>query len=414
MRTMRYSPTGQRFHNLLSFVFLIVPFTFWGQSGCTDMQANNFDPLALVNDGSCLYATTISQPNVSLPLNAIVSETSGLFFWENQLWTHNDDTDGHFYAIDTLTGEILDTIDWSVLSNTDWEEVQCNDNFVVIGDIGNNMGNRTDLKFFVIPYNDFASGDLSVVDTISFTYADQTDWTPSLNNNDFDAEAFLLTQDSIFIFSKCWSSLHTKRYALPLQSGVHVALKREEFDAQGLITGATWDEDAQKVLLCGYNNILMPFAFLLFDYSNENFFNGNKRKIILGLGLHQVEAVVSNGSGGFIFTNEMYNGPIVISAALHLGWSIDSWVNSTNNFSHANGAIQIYPNPTSDVLNIALPPSVHSLWKYEIWNSEGKRMDKGRFVGMRHQLEVASLIPGVYTIVLLKRQEYYPFHFIKE
>ncbi len=413
MKTMLCSLTGQRFLSLL-ISCILGAFHSMAQSGCTDPQANNFNPLAAVNDGSCLYATTITQPNVSIPLNAIVNETSGLVFWQDQLWTHNDDTDGHFYAIDTLTGEITDTINWSALNNVDWEEVQCNENFVVIGDIGNNMGNRTDLKFFVIPYNDFASGDLSVVDTISFTYADQTDWTPSLNNNDFDAEAFLLTADSIFIFSKCWSSLHTKRYALPLQSGVHVALKREEFDAQGLITGATWDEDAQKVLLCGYNNILMPFAFLLFDYSNENFFNGNKRKIILGLGLHQVEAVVSNGSGGFIFTNEMYNGPVVISAALHLGWSIDSWVNHTDDFLRTKDAIQIYPNPASDFLTIELPPSVHSLWKYEIWNSEGKRMDKGRFLGMKHKMELSSLTPGVYTIVLLKRQEYYPFHFIKE
>lgn len=414
MRTIRYSPIGQKFHSWFSLIFLIVPFTFWGQLGCTDMQANNFDPLAVINDGSCMYATTISQPDISIPLNAVVSETSGLFFWENQLWTHNDDTDGHFYAIDTLTGEILDTIDWSTLSNTDWEEVQCNESFVVIGDIGNNMGNRTDLKFFVIPYNDFASGDLAVVDTIAFSYEDQTDWTPSLNNNDFDAEAFLLTQDSIFIFSKCWSSLHTKRYALPLQSGVHMAVNQEEFDAQGLITGAAWDDGMQRVLLCGYNNVLMPFAFLLFDYSNGEFFNGNKRKIILGLGLHQVEAVVSKENGEFIFSNEMYNGPVVVSAALHLGWSIDSWVNRTDDFLRTKDAIQIYPNPVSDFLNIALPPSVHSLWKYEIWNSQGKRVDKGRFLGLKHRLDVSSLTGGVYTILLLKGHEYYPFHLIKE
>ncbi len=414
MRTIRYSPIGQRFHSWFSLFFLIVPFTFWGQSGCTDMQANNFDPLAVVNDGSCMYATTISQPDISIPLNAIVSETSGLFFWENQLWTHNDDTDGHFYAIDTLTGEILDTIDWSALSNTDWEEVQCNENFVVIGDIGNNMGNRTDLKFFVIPYNDFASGDLSLVDTIAFSYEDQTDWTPNLNNNDFDAEAFLLTPDSIFIFSKCWSSLHTKRYALPLQSGVHVATKREEFDAQGLITGAAWDDGMQRVLLCGYNNVLMPFAFLLFDYSNGEFFNGNKRKIILGLGLHQVEAVASKGNGEFIFSSEMYNGPVVVSAALHLGWSIQSWITDTGEMKQALEEIVVYPNPASNVITIQMTPSIHGLWRYELFDDTGKRLDKGRFCGSKMSYDVSSLSPGVYTILLLKGQQYYPYRLVKE
>ncbi|MEN9334531.1 MAG: hypothetical protein RLY35_1711 [Bacteroidota bacterium] len=413
MKTMLCNPTGPRFLSLWISLMLCACQAM-AQSGCTDEQASNFNPIAVVNDGSCIYATTISQPNVSMPLNAVVSETSGLLYWQNQLWTHNDDTDGQFYAIDTLTGEISDTINWSALTNVDWEEVQCNENFVVIGDIGNNMGNRTDLKFFVIPYNDFASGDLSVVDTIAFSYADQTNWTPSLNNNDFDAEAFLLTQDSIFIFSKCWSSLHTKRYALPFQNGSHVAQKREEWDVQGLITGAAWDDGMQRVLLCGYNNVLMPFAFLLFDYSNGEFFNGNKRKIILGLGLHQVEAVASRGNGEFVFTNEMYNGPVVISAAIHSGWSIQSWITDVEKIKQPMEGFALYPNPASDYLTIALPPSVQSLWKYEIWNSQGKRMDKGRFLGVRHQLDVASLTPGVYTILLLKGQQYYPYRFIKE
>ena len=127
MRTIRCSPIGQKFPNWIVLIILLLPIVTWGQSGCTDIQANNFNPIAIINDGSCLYATTIAQPEFSVPLNAAVKETSGLFLWNEKWWTFNDDTDGSFYAIDTLTGEIIDSIDWSVLNNVDWEEVQCNE-----------------------------------------------------------------------------------------------------------------------------------------------------------------------------------------------------------------------------------------------------------------------------------------------
>ena len=413
MKTIRCSPIGQKSLSWIVLIVLLLPMTMRGQSGCTDIQANNFDPIAAINDGSCLYATTIAQPEFSVPLNAAVKETSGLFSWNEQWWTFNDDTNGHFYALDTLTGQIIDSIDWSVLTNVDWEEVQCNEEFVVIGDIGNNQGSRTDLKFFVIPYNTFASGDLSVVDTISFSYQDQTDWTPNLNNNDFDAEAFLLTQDSIFIFSKCWISMQTKRYALPIEMGEHVAQKREEYNVQGLITGATWDDLKQKVVLCGYSNLLMPFALLLFDYGDGYFFNGNKRKIVLGMGLHQVEAVASNGHGDFFFTNEFFNGIVAVSAAFHRGWSITSWVTNLDEVVKFDQAPFIYPNPVSDLLNIELG-SIHIAWRFEIFDDKGLMLDKGRSWGKQLTYDVSALAPGVYTIRLLKGNQYYPCRFIKQ
>ncbi len=414
MRTMICNPIGLRYRSWILFVFSWVPVIGYSQTGCTDIQASNFNPVAMVNDGSCLYPSTIAQPETSVPLNAMVNESSGLFFWNEKVWTHNDDTDGHFYAIDTLTGEIMDTINWSVLTNFDWEEVQCNEDFVVIGDIGNNLGNRTDLRFFVIPYNAFDSGDLSVVDTISFEYEDQTDWTPSLNNNDFDAEAFLLTQDSIFIFSKCWSSMQTKRYALPLEVGIHIAQRREEYNVQGLITGASWDDLKEQVVLCGYSNLLMPFSVLLFDYSNGQFFNGNKRKIVLGMGLHQVEAVVNNGNGSFLFSNEAYDGVVNVGASLHRGWMIDPWVNSMNEITKAQEPAVIYPNPSTHSVSVQLFNPIHGAWRFSIFNEKGQQLDKGKFHGSKWTYDVSELPPGFYTIQLLIGQKEYFYRMIKE
>jgi hypothetical protein len=48
-----------------------------------------------------------------------------------------------------------------------------NDEYYFIGDIGNNSGNRTDLKFFRIPKMAMGNFTMDDVDTISFHYQDQ-------------------------------------------------------------------------------------------------------------------------------------------------------------------------------------------------------------------------------------------------
>ena len=187
-----------------------------------------------------------------------------------------------------------------------------------MGDIGNNLDNRTDLKFFLIPLFDFYSNNLSVVDTILFSYADQTNFSPSLNNHDFDAEAFVVTMDSIFIFSKCWSSETTKRYALPLQAGIQTATLRETYNTNGLITGAAFFNQNQSIALTGYTAFLQPFVWLLSDFDNGLFFNGNKRRIELGMPFHQVEAIAHAHDFVFYLTNERYTGALTVEQKWHL------------------------------------------------------------------------------------------------
>jgi len=46
--------------------------------GCTDPLANNFNPLATSNDGTCTYNTSIVSPESSWSLPTILNETSGL------------------------------------------------------------------------------------------------------------------------------------------------------------------------------------------------------------------------------------------------------------------------------------------------------------------------------------------------
>ena len=73
------------------------------------------------------------------------------------------------------------------VENYDWEEISSDSLFIYVGDFGNNVnGNRTDLHILRIEKNSLLINS-PVIDTISFTYSDQTDFTPTgSNNTDFD------------------------------------------------------------------------------------------------------------------------------------------------------------------------------------------------------------------------------------
>ena len=233
----------------LSFIMcFILGFPLNGQEGCTDPQAINFDGMAIDNDGSCIYGATQFQMEQRATLPDLLEESSGAAFIDGQLWTHNDGGNpNEIYRIDTLTGEILQTVLVGNLENEDWEDMAQNDTHLFIGDFGNNLGNRMDLGIGRIDRNDL--GNLIVsAEFINFSFSDQTDFTERLNDNDYDCEAFFYYQDSLHLFTKNWVDEQTRHYTLPATPGTHVAQLRETFDVQGLIAGAAIDEASGTIL----------------------------------------------------------------------------------------------------------------------------------------------------------------------
>ena len=66
-------------------VFILLAGTARAQkSGCTDPLAINYDQSATINDGSCRYNPANIGALASLDLDGVLSETSGIIFWENE------------------------------------------------------------------------------------------------------------------------------------------------------------------------------------------------------------------------------------------------------------------------------------------------------------------------------------------
>lgn len=92
--------------------------------------------------------------------------------------------------------------DYLIETNIDWEEISQDADFVYVGDFGNNHnGIRADLHILRITKESILS-DHSVIETINFSYSNQTDFAPAgSNNTDFDCEAFIASNGSIFLFT---------------------------------------------------------------------------------------------------------------------------------------------------------------------------------------------------------------------
>jgi hypothetical protein len=251
---------------------------------------------------------TVITPVRTMELSSWVTETSGLILWEGSLWTHNDDTDTRLYEIDTTTGAVAHMDLLRGGENYDWEDIAQDGAYIYLGDFGNNgTGTRMDLHILRIEKSSLKSGRPSI-DTIWFSYSDQVDFnSPGLNNTDFDCEAFVVSSDSIYLFTKQWVSAGTALYSLPKEPGEYVAEKLATFRIGGMVTGATYLEKEHLLALCGYSGLIQPFIYLLYDYPGHHFFSGRSRRLNLSLLFHQVEGIATEDGLKYFISNE-YSG----------------------------------------------------------------------------------------------------------
>lgn len=382
-------------------------------SGCTDVLATNYNPNANMNDGNCEYTQATVNPKDSWLLPPLLNETSGLILWNNKIWTHNDDTDINLYEIDINAIDEFVTHSLVATKNVDWEEVSQDESYVYVGDFGNNAnGNRTDLKILRINKSSILNNN-PVIDTIAFSYSSQTDFTPKgSNNTNFDCEAFIVTKNNIYLFTKEWVSNTTTVYSLPKTPGTYEAQNVSGYNVNGLITGATYLEDKRLIVLSGYSILLQPFLFLLYDFQNYDFFEGNKRKVTLDLPFHQVEGIATENGFDYFVSNERFSfSNITTEAKIHsvdLSVFFENYLEKLSVDSPMLGSIEnidIYPNPVSEVLNFKLDMSNSSTLEMFIYNTIGQNLGTYYIESDLFQIDVSDFRPGVYYFNILKENK---------
>lgn len=225
-----------------------------------------------------------------------VPESSGLELTDDgNFWTQADgENPAALYKINAA-GQLLQTLSIPHTTNLDWEDLAQDDaGNIYIGDFGNNLNSRRNLRIFRV--NEKSPNQ---VDTIQFSYQDQKEFPAAKNNQNFDCEAFFYHQENLYLFTKARGRRKTvKVYKVPAQPGKYEVAKLTEIRIDNMITAADVNPAGDKIALLGYGNI-----YLFEITGQDNFFNGKKYCLSFAKS-GQAEALVFLNNEDFIFTNE--------------------------------------------------------------------------------------------------------------
>lgn len=352
---------------ILVLTYLLFIISFLGQS-----QVTNF------------------KEKFELPID--VKETSGLLFLDGKIITHNDSGDNaNLYEIDSLSGNLLRTISISNATNIDWEDITEDENHIYIADIGNNYGNRTNLKIYKILKTDFKNNTSVSAEIISYSYEDQTDFSNNPYNTNFDAEAVVVYGNNILIFTKNWINAQTNVYKIPRTTGNYIATKVSSANVKGLITGATLQND--NFILCGYNSDRNPFLiFISFNReSGDNIFNNGFEKHILINEISkgsQVEGITAYDLGKFYLSREKNSS---LSQKLFEFTDNRFYLLSIKNNIFLD--FKINPNPINNSFYIS---SKKRIKKIVLYNTLGKKVLEQKIP--EKEINISHLSKGIYTV----------------
>lgn len=259
-------------------------------------------------------------------LSEDIPESSGIELINGSLWTHNDSGDGPFlHEISTTDNERIRTVILQDAEHKDYEDITADADFVYVGDFGNNSGNRQDLRIYRFSKIDLQSSDTISVSEIRFDFSDQSDFDNETSKHNFDCEAMIAVEDSLYLFSKSHADEQTKLYRLPKVPGANTAELIGQYDTQGLITGAALAKESSTLCLLGYNidqnpKTFKPFVWIFYEYPERQFFRGKHKRINLPV-FTQTEGICYQSNGRFYISSEREEGT---EAALFI-FDADKW-----------------------------------------------------------------------------------------
>lgn len=314
-----------------------------------------------------------------------ITESSGLTYLNGKYLTHNDSGNSpELYEFDVNTGDILRSVFVSNATNNDWEDICLDNNYIYIGDFGNNQGNRRNLKILKIYIDSFLVSDTLQANVINFEYSDQENFTSAPFQTNFDAEAIISFKDSLYIFTKQWGNFKSKVYASPKIPGDYSLEPIDSIDLSFMVTGADFDESSNMVGLVGYNfsnAFFVPFSIgRLGSWNSESFDITN----LTTIESYQIEGISFSAGGQSILTAE--ENALGEAAIYKLQRKSTSFYSPTNPNDYL-----IFPNPISSKIRIE-GEGIHYI---KVVSIEGVTV----FEGFRNEISFEGMSSGYYLVL---------------
>nr|WP_238354608.1 hypothetical protein [Fulvivirga marina] len=233
---------------------------------------------SLASENNAKLKVVCTLPQSLNEISGLIKDSKGV------LWAHNDSYNGPYIMQLDTSGTINQFKKVIFSSNFDWEDLAIDhkDN-IYIGDIGNNENNRKKLYIYKFSANDTSKRVKS--ETISFNYPDQKNFPPSTKEMNYDSEAMIHYNNSLYTFSKNRANPFTgvvKIYKIPTTPGDYEAelidsLKLESGSMHdNWITGADISPDGKTIALLSHRKI-----WVLSCFEGKKFSEGKITKIIL-------------------------------------------------------------------------------------------------------------------------------------
>ncbi len=238
-------------------------------------------------------------------LPKIINETSGLEFYNNNFITHNDSGDDPSLYVYNNTGEITEAIELNKnsslkIENNDWEDISTDSEYFFIADTGNNFGNRDNLNIIRVS----KGADLMVDGIIEISYSDQESFFPRPKHK-YDAEAIMVIDDKIALFSKDRETLNTDLYLVDkYQNGQQILTSKFNYKVGSLITGGDYNKEKSLLALVSYNSKGEQYLILFENFELNNLDNNSFNKFKIPLEEAQIEAIKIIDEKTFWVTSE--------------------------------------------------------------------------------------------------------------
>ena len=240
-----------------------------------------------------------------IELPKIINETSGLEFYNNHFITHNDSGGEPTLYIFNERGEVIETIGLNKnpdfeIKNNDWEDITSDNKYLFVADTGNNFGNRDNLNIIRVS----KGADFMVDGIIEISYSDQESFFPRPKHK-YDAEAIIVIEDKIALFSKDRENLNTDLYLVNKNmNGSQILTSEVSYDVDTLITGGDFDEDRNLLALVSYNSNGNQYLLLFENFELNNLKKNTFKKFKIPLEQAQIEAIKIIDEKAFWVTSE--------------------------------------------------------------------------------------------------------------
>jgi len=234
-----------------------------------------------------------------------ISESSGLELGDepNTFYTHSDhgSSSATLYKI-SQNGKLLETHAIAGASLVDWEDLTRDESGnLFIGDIGNNSGNRSELKIYKVRASDPGSAQ-----TISFSY-DSRDAVESKGKKgkgkaktarSFNSEAMFWHNGNIYLVTKAsGGGGDAHLFQVSDSPGTHTAKHLGQKALGDKITSADISPSGDKLVLMSVGKLHV------FNLNGSDYFKGDPQTINLG-NVGQTEGLVFTDNNTIVFCNE--------------------------------------------------------------------------------------------------------------